>query len=47
MRKYIFIISCQKIYTYAIIHDDETTKVTKDDIFKEDIYHLKEIANKF
>ncbi len=28
------------------LHDDETTKVTKDDIFKEDAYHLKEIANK-
>ncbi len=28
------------------LHEDETTKVTKDDIFKEDVYHLKEIANK-
>ncbi len=29
------------------LHEDETTKVTKDDIFKEDVYHLKKIANKF
>ncbi len=29
------------------LHEDETTKVTKDDIFKEDVYHLKEIAKKF
>ncbi len=28
------------------LHKDETTKVTKDDIFKEDVYHLKKIANK-
>ncbi len=28
------------------LHEDETTKVSKDDIFKEDVYHLKEIANK-
>ncbi len=28
------------------LHEDETTKVTKDDIFKEDVYHLKEIASK-
>ncbi len=28
------------------LQEDETTKVTKDDIFKEDVYHLKEIANK-
>ncbi len=28
------------------LHEDGTTKVTKDDIFKEGVYHLKEIANK-
>ncbi len=28
------------------LHEDETTNVTKDDIFKEDVYYLKEIANK-
>ncbi len=28
------------------LHEDETSKVAKDDIFKEDVYHLKEIANK-
>ncbi len=28
------------------LHEDVTTKVNKDDIFKEDEYHLKEIANK-
>ncbi len=28
------------------LHEDETSKVTKDDIFKEDVYHTKEIANK-
>ncbi len=29
------------------LHEDGTTKVTKNDIFKEDVYHLKEIANTF
>ncbi len=29
------------------LHEYGTTKVTKDDLFKEDVYHLKEIANKF
>ncbi len=27
------------------LHEDWTTKVTKDDLFEEDVYYLKEITN--
>ncbi len=31
---------------YVELHQDGPTILTKDDLFKEDVYHLKEIANK-
>ncbi len=36
----------QIVEEWAELHQDRSTEVTKDDIFKENVYHLKEIAKK-